>query len=210
MLEALLYQRLLDLSGPEELTCVLGSVAGLLARVAGAELAYIEAGGPEARIRIGHAKVARDLRAIEAQISREILRTAVARREVIATGCAASDARFCSHASVRRNRVPAVLCVPLEPTAGAIYLQGPEHFSPVARRHAELCARHIGEQLLQRDHRAARLTLHQATRLFQRRHILEALERTSWNISETARELGVARSHLYKLIAALDLRRFND
>jgi hypothetical protein len=210
MLEALLFQRLLDLSGPEDLTQVLGSLVRLLARVAGAELAYLEAGGSEDRIRIGHSKVARDVGAIEAQISREILRSAVARRQVIVTGCASSDVRFCSHASVRRNRISAVLCMPLEPVPGAIYLQGPERFTPVARQHAELCARHVGEQLLRRDHRADRLTLHQATRWFQRRHILAALERTTWNVSEAARELGVARSYLYKLIAVLDLRRLDE
>nr|MBA3539885.1 sigma-54-dependent Fis family transcriptional regulator [Deltaproteobacteria bacterium] len=43
----------------------------------------------------------------------------------------------------------------------------------------------------------ADLSLQQATRQFQRRHVLEALEKNDWNVSETARELDLARSHLY-------------
>ncbi len=50
-------------------------------------------------------------------------------------------------------------------------------------------------------------SLHQATRQFQRRHVLEALEKNDWNVSETARELDLARSHLYNLIHDLELKR---
>jgi Nif-specific regulatory protein len=50
-------------------------------------------------------------------------------------------------------------------------------------------------------------TLQQATRQFQRRHVLEALEKNDWNISETARELDLARSHLYNLINDFELKR---
>jgi DNA-binding NtrC family response regulator len=51
------------------------------------------------------------------------------------------------------------------------------------------------------------LTLQQATRQFQRRVVLEALEKNDWNVSETARELDLARSHLYNLINDFELRR---
>lgn len=209
-LEALLYRRLLDLSGPEAIAPVLRSILELLARLTGAELAYLEAEGPEARIELGHAATPRAREDSGAQIASEILRRAVARREVIATGCACHDARFRDHESVKRHRVRAVLCVPLESIPGALYLQGFERFSPDARQHAELCARHVGEQLARRAPDADRLTLHRATRLFQRRHLLAALERTSWNIAETARELEVARSYLYRLLAALELKRPED
>jgi Nif-specific regulatory protein len=46
-----------------------------------------------------------------------------------------------------------------------------------------------------------------ATRLFQRRLILETLERTDWNILDAARQLGLARSHLYNLMTALAIKR---
>jgi len=50
------------------------------------------------------------------------------------------------------------------------------------------------------------LTLHQATRQFQKRFVREALDRNEWNVSETARRLDLARSHLYNLINELNLR----
>jgi Nif-specific regulatory protein len=50
-------------------------------------------------------------------------------------------------------------------------------------------------------------TLAEATRAFQRRHILQALEHHDWNVSETARALDVTRSHLYNLINDLELKR---
>ncbi len=136
-LEALLYRRLLDLSGPENVAQVLGSVMKLLARLVSAELAYLEAGRPGDWIRIVHSTAGeireireiREIEAIDALISREILRVAVARGEVISTGCASSDARFREHESMCCNRPPVVLCVPLKSIAGAIYLQGPERFS---------------------------------------------------------------------------------
>jgi len=50
-------------------------------------------------------------------------------------------------------------------------------------------------------------TLQESTRLFQRRLVVEALERNDWNVSETARELDLARSHLYNLINDFGLKR---
>ena len=50
-------------------------------------------------------------------------------------------------------------------------------------------------------------TLTEATRQFQRRFVLEALEKNDWNVSETARQLDLARSHLYNLIHDFELKR---
>src|SRR5690606_5700333 len=49
-------------------------------------------------------------------------------------------------------------------------------------------------------------TLWQATREFQKRFVGVALDRNDWNVSETARELDLARSHLYNLIRDFGLR----
>ena len=51
------------------------------------------------------------------------------------------------------------------------------------------------------------LNFQAATRRFQRRYVLEALERNDWNVTETARQLELARSHVYNLINAFALRR---
>jgi Nif-specific regulatory protein len=52
-----------------------------------------------------------------------------------------------------------------------------------------------------------RQTLQQSTREFQRRVVREALESNDWNVTETARQLDLARSHLYNLINDFELRR---
>jgi Nif-specific regulatory protein len=57
------------------------------------------------------------------------------------------------------------------------------------------------------DDRDGPMTFQEATRWFQRRHVLDALEKNDWNVAETARQLDVARSHVYNLIHDLDLRR---
>ena len=51
------------------------------------------------------------------------------------------------------------------------------------------------------------VTLQQATREFQKRHVRAALENNDWNVTETARQLDLARSHLYNLINDFELRR---
>lgn len=51
------------------------------------------------------------------------------------------------------------------------------------------------------------LTFQQATRRFQRDYLEQALERCDWNVSETARRLDLARSHLYTLIKGLEIER---
>jgi Nif-specific regulatory protein len=67
----------------------------------------------------------------------------------------------------------------------------------------ELCEHHLFPK---REREADPVTLQAATRQFQRRVVLEALEHHDWNVSETARDLGLARSHVYNLINDFDLR----
>ncbi len=50
-------------------------------------------------------------------------------------------------------------------------------------------------------------TYEDALRRFQGRFLKEALERSGWNVSETARRIGLARSHLNDLIKAHGLAR---
>jgi transcriptional regulator with GAF, ATPase, and Fis domain len=51
------------------------------------------------------------------------------------------------------------------------------------------------------------LSFQEATRHFQREYLVQALERCDWNVSETARRLDLARSHLYTLIKGLQIER---
>jgi Nif-specific regulatory protein len=53
----------------------------------------------------------------------------------------------------------------------------------------------------------AATTFQEETRRFQAELIRSCLEKTGWNVTETARRLDVARSHLYKLISAFGIDR---
>ena len=53
----------------------------------------------------------------------------------------------------------------------------------------------------------AELTFQDATRAFQRDLLRRTLTETGWNVTETARRLDVARSHVYNLIRAFGLER---
>jgi transcriptional regulator with GAF, ATPase, and Fis domain len=54
---------------------------------------------------------------------------------------------------------------------------------------------------------AERETFQEATRRFQARLVKDALEANGWNVVETARQLDLARSHVYNLIRAFGLER---
>jgi DNA-binding NtrC family response regulator len=49
--------------------------------------------------------------------------------------------------------------------------------------------------------------LQEATRRFQRKHVLAVLDSTDWNVQEAGQVLDVSRSHVYNLIRAFDLKR---
>lgn len=53
-------------------------------------------------------------------------------------------------------------------------------------------------------------TFQEATRRFQADFLRETLEKTEWNVIETARRLDLARSHVYNLIRSFGLRRKDD
>lgn len=53
----------------------------------------------------------------------------------------------------------------------------------------------------------SRISLQEATRRFQRKYVLAALESTDWNVLEAAQLLDVSRSQAYALISAFELRK---
>jgi Nif-specific regulatory protein len=55
--------------------------------------------------------------------------------------------------------------------------------------------------------RDVQLTYREAMRRSQRRILLDALEELDWNVGKTAERLDLARSHLYDLIAELELKK---
>jgi Nif-specific regulatory protein len=83
--------------------------------------------------------------------------------------------------------------------AAAIRAAG-ENASQVERRHL-----FPGEPADGAPERAQ--TFQDATRAFQAKFLLDALEARGWNVIETARALDLARSHVYNLIRAFGLER---
>ncbi|MBC7976685.1 MAG: sigma-54-dependent Fis family transcriptional regulator, partial [Myxococcales bacterium] len=71
-----------------------------------------------------------------------------------------------------------------------------------------LLGHHVFPHAASTKHEA--LSLHEAVRRFKRRYVGEALERSQWNVAETARDLDLARGHLYNVIADLGLKRGAD
>ena len=79
----------------------------------------------------------------------------------------------------------------------------------VIRAHGEqsdvLEAHHVFPDSEPREQRP--LTFHESTRRHQKRIVSESLERHDWNVTEAARELGLARSYVYNLIHEFELQR---
>src|SRR5262249_3520655 len=67
--------------------------------------------------------------------------------------------------------------------------------------------RHVFPETVGAEHDDRPATFQDATRHFQRNYVLDALERNDWNVAETARRIGLARSYLYNLIHDFALRR---
>jgi Nif-specific regulatory protein len=57
------------------------------------------------------------------------------------------------------------------------------------------------------DAKNGQASLQEATREFQRKHVLSVLEATDWNIPATCRILDVSRSQTYNLIRSFGLKR---
>jgi transcriptional regulator with GAF, ATPase, and Fis domain len=61
------------------------------------------------------------------------------------------------------------------------------------------------KHLFQKHDAIEQPTFQEATKRYQRRFLLETLEASDWNISESARRLGVTRAHVHGLVQALEL-----
>ena len=77
-----------------------------------------------------------------------------------------------------------------------------------AGEHAQSIApRHVFPDEISAESADRPVEFHEATRQFQRQLLVSALEESSWNVTQTARRVGLTRSHVYNLIQAFGLRR---
>lgn len=157
-LERDLYRRLLELGERDDVAPFLDQALDLAVGVTGARRGYIELGsGGSPRFWLAKGFDDSEIDRIRTEISTGIIAKALATGEAVSTASAIDDPRFASHGSVQAQRIRAVLCVPVGPSIGVVYLQGrdePGPFSPEDRALAEIFARHLAprvDRLLARE-----------------------------------------------------------
>ncbi len=148
-----LYRRLLDLSAATELDPFLRDALACIVECTGAQCAYLELEAvspalPTEQWWLAHGCSGQDVDRIRASISRGIIAEALAGGRTISTHSAMVDERFEARASVRRERIEAVLCVPIDgdDARGVVYLQGRPSAGPFSeddREAAERFAQHL-------------------------------------------------------------------
>ena len=148
-----LYRKLLDLGSNDGLESFLHEALALILQTSKATRGYIELrddAEPDDRglwwIATGLSDD--DVAETRAAISRGVIAEALATGRTIVSASALDDPRFDNLASVKANRIEAVLCAPIgaELPFGVLYLQDrsePGPFSEADRARAELFARHL-------------------------------------------------------------------
>ncbi len=124
-----LYRRLLSLSEAELPASFLNDALALAVELTGARQGYLELRDPGRAERdwsLAHGFEGAELAAVRGRISRGVIARALATGETILTHSALLDERFSERASVRRERIDAVICAPVgrDAALGVVYLQG--------------------------------------------------------------------------------------
>jgi hypothetical protein len=144
---------------------------------------------------------------VEAWVSRGIIKAAVEARATINLASAAEHPRFRMSNSVAANQIRAVMCTPIGigSPVGVVYVQGrraPGRFPDLDRERAELFAAKLAtvSDRIRYGYRESRVTLDDEVRWLEYRHVRESIDRNAGNLSNTARELGITRARLYRIM----------
>lgn len=195
---------LLALHRPGALEAPIARLLDALIVVIEATSAYVELAGEEAET-TGFALA----RPHGAPISRGVIATASGESRAIVSPSALADPTLRELRSVREHRIEAVLCVPVAAwrVRGVLCVQRcgrPGAFSDRDRAQVELVQRELA---VIADRLVRARTLREETRRLRDRLVAETLERTQWNITHTARALGVTRTFVYEVVRATGLKR---
>jgi GAF domain-containing protein len=179
----------------------------LIVALARAELGYLELldKPPHEPLWRVYAANASAFSSARERISQGIVRSAIVEGRQLETTSAIGDARFADLASVKHNQIGAVLCTPIghHVARGVLYLQSARGaFSPSARARAIAMAQRIvpiAHRLVGRR-AGQRPRLADDVRELQERRVGEALRRHDGNIAMAARELGVGRKFMYRVM----------
>jgi hypothetical protein len=200
----LFYRRLLELD-PDNSDLIqrsrplLEEILSLTMKVTSASAGYIELFNDRREPQFSHAQgfAENELLAVRLRVTGGLIAHAIDDRRTIATSSTALAARETSATSGT-----AVICAPVGPDTpiGLIYLQGDRDGRPFTAtdvQHAELFARRLGPMapLLVPPRK-----LDQQISAYKRRVIRMELRRHDWNMTSTARSLGLGRAALYRAL----------
>jgi len=210
---AVLYRRLLGLHTHDDPELLLDDAVRLIVELTGALLCIVQLFDKqqESKFWRGYGATNAALDVLRESISRGIVAHTLREQQTVLTMSATGDTRFADLDSVKQREIEAVLCAPIgaDPPIGVVYLQARPAaggFEDHDRELVELTAEHVAQvavRFLGDDPRP----LHEKAREFQRRNILDALQRHDWNVVAAAHELGISRSHLHDLIKRTGLQR---
>jgi Nif-specific regulatory protein len=149
-LERDLFLRLLELGHQANIELVLRDALALAVEVTGADRGHIHVFGeardtPEWSLVLGCS--ANEMEQVRALTSRGIEAEAIATGKVVQTPSALLDSRFANRASVREQKIEAVICAPIggSQAVGVLYLHGKARpFAPEDEGLVELFCRHLG------------------------------------------------------------------
>lgn len=203
------YRRLLELETFVDPEPLITEAVELITDITEARLGYVElfatksACGPvfrEAHCDDGPPEV-------EAWVSRDIIKAAVESRATINLASAAEHPRFRLSDSVVANQIRAVMCTPIGvgSPVGVVYVQGrraPGRFPDLDRERAELFATKLAAvaDRVRFGRQAPKVTLDDELRWLELRQVRASIDRNEGNLSSTARELGITRARLYRII----------
>lgn len=200
------YQCLLALTDCAQVEPVLDDALHVIAELSQARVVYVEIFDDQSNPKYWRGYVAgtQPLPPIREQVSTGILQEAIKLGTPVETASAVHDRRFAELTSVRQHDIGPVICIPvcLKSSTTAVYVQGHSAFSDIDRRRIDLFARRIARVAHRVPGTVAttRPTLGEEIQKLKRRRVREALERHDSSVSEAARELGVGRAFIYKIL----------
>jgi Nif-specific regulatory protein len=199
-----LYRGVASLGIEDNLEPFIEKALGLVVELAGARCGYLELRASDdepamPRFSLGRGGSADDGERLRESLSTTVIDEVVATGKPIATVSASEDPRFSDRGSVRRNKIDAVLCVPIgDPPMGVIYLQGRECPGPFSeddqqrvQTFARLLATYADRLLL----RAAEVPHPDPTAPYRRVLHCADVVGTSPALAAVLKELAVAAPH---------------
>ncbi|MBV8763118.1 MAG: GAF domain-containing protein [Deltaproteobacteria bacterium] len=140
-------------------------------------------------------------------VSRDIIHAAVEERATINVASAVQHPKFRMSPSVIENGIRAVMCAPIgvADPVGVVYVQGrhvPGRFADDDRERLELFAARLAtiSDRLRFGRTGEPVTLDDELKWVEMRAVRASLERNRGNLAATARELGITRARLYRIV----------